>query len=470
VTWKEICTLAGSFERNATSHAMKRVGLLISSPTRFAASYLAGLAAGLVLAPLDPRATTAELTTQVAELAISDLLVDESTIGKAGSIVDETVGVLEVRGSSQLHPLARRRPIPVVSASCSQVVLRTSGSSGRPKLVPLSEPQLLYAARQVVTHHRFTLDDRGYCPLPPFHVNAQVIGILSTLVAGGSLILDTSLRADDLWATVLESAATWCNFVPAILAALGEVKVHGDLGRVRFVRSASSPLPESIRLRFTAATGLSVLETYGMTEASGQITANTLAPGARRYGSVGLPVGIELRVVGDDGVAVGPGSVGTVEIRGPSVITSYLPAAGSDPPPSPVDADGWLNTGDVGWRDGDGFLFLLGRRDDLINRGGEKFSPLELEAVLLEEPLVEAAAVVGWPHESLGAEPVAFVVLRSGANGMQHALVEALHERCTVALSRYKRPVRIVVVDSLPTGATGKLSRRALLLQESGAA
>lgn len=503
VSWASIGRQADELARRLPAgHGERRVGLIVDGATQFCATYLAALAGGLCIAPLDPRATQEELRTQVTELALTDVLVDAPMAGLAGSLLGigvQTWCVSEPVRSGRPWKLA---PVPTALTGLSgqgtrrarvvrhrqprsaptgpAVILRTSGSTGHPKLIPLSQAQLLCGARQVATHHGLSVNDRGYCPLPLFHINAQVVGILSTLISGGSLVVDRRLAKDRFWDTVDGSGTTWLNLVPAIISMAAELaNASGRHGRIRFARSASVPLADPVRRRFEAVTGTSVLETYGMTEAAGQITANPLRPEDRRPGSVGLPVGLMLRIVGDDGRRItGPEQVGAVEISGPSVVTHYLDGGGNGgfiPARGPA---GWLGTGDLAWRDAEGFVYLVGRTDDVINRGGEKLYPAEIENVLLRDPRVAAAVAVGRPHRSLGAVPVALVVRRpspgdrgagasgagvSGAEGGNGDLVEDLHRACATSLSFYKRPVAITVTESLPTGATGKLQRKVVV-------
>ncbi|MST35222.1 AMP-binding protein, partial [Acidimicrobiaceae bacterium USS-CC1] len=277
------------------------------------------------------------------------------------------------------------------------LVLASSGTTGRPKLIPLTEAQLLHTARGVVCHHGFTGADRGYSPLPLFHINGLVVGVLASLVGGYPLVVDRRFSASTFWDVVAREGVTWVNLVPAILAVLATVEPPPAevVARVTFARSASAPLPVPTLERFERRTGIPVVETYGMTEAASQITANPRPPGERRPGSVGLPVGLELRVADRDGRPLPPGEIGQVEIRGDNVVDAYWEPAGTRPAERPARRpDGWLPTGDLGRLDGDGYLFLAGRADDVINRGGEKVYPREIEDVLLADADVAAAAVV----------------------------------------------------------------------------
>jgi acyl-CoA synthetase (AMP-forming)/AMP-acid ligase II len=383
------------------------VGICTPDPLEAATAFLAALAAGVTVASLNPAAPPSEHAAQLRAF----------------------------RAAHTARPDAA-------------LVMTSSGTTGPPKAIPLSEGQLLHVAGQVAAHHRLGADDRGYCPLPLFHINALVVGVLSTLVAGGSLVLDARFSARSFWDVVDRHDVTWLNLVPAILGILADspaamsspTDATGPAG-VRFARSASSPLPAATRVRFERRFGIPILETYGMTEAASQITANPLDPARRRPGSVGQPVGVELRVVD-----------GQIEIRGPSVES---PAPGA-----------WLRTGDMGHLDEDGFLFLTGRASDVINRGGEKVHPREVEEVLLEDPRLRMAVVVARPHPVLGEEPVAFVVTGEAADPAagdeRAALVASLAQRCERSLSPFKRPAEITVAETLPAGPTGKVRRAEL--------
>ena len=238
----------------------------------------------------------------------------------------------------------------------------------------------------------------------------------------------------------------------------------GTSAGLRFVRSASAPLPRAALTAFETALGVPVVETYGMTEAASMITANPV-DGMRKPGSAGRPAGTEVRVLGAarggaaDRAAEGPlpaGETGRVQIRGAGVIRAYDSGGRA----GAIDADGWLDTGDLGYLDADGYLFLAGRSDDVINRGGEKIYPREIEEVLLAQPGVRSAAVVGVPDDVLGERPVAYIVASSET--APGDLEAGLRAACTTLLPRPKQPSEFRLVDELPLGATGKISRRLL--------
>jgi acyl-CoA synthetase (AMP-forming)/AMP-acid ligase II len=268
-------------------------------------------------------------------------------------------------------------------------------------------------------------------------------------------VVERRFRRTGFWRLLVERDVTWVNAAPAILTILArdaEEPVVGSL--LRFVRSASAPLPPQVRDLFVARTGLPVVESYGMTEAASQITATALDE-PHRPGSVGRPVDVELRVVDRAGRACPPGVVGRVRIRGAGVIRGYVGDAAADR----FDPQGWLDTADLGSLDAEGHLFLTGRADDVVNRGGELVYPREVEEVLLGDPAVAEAVVVGRPHDVLGTVPVALVRV---ADAEPADLVERLGERCVGELAPFKRPVEIRVVERFPVGPTGKVRRAAV--------
>jgi len=472
-TWRAITATAERWEgqRRGLARNNGRVGLLTAEPLHAAESVLAALAAGVTVAPLDPGAPPAELRRTVRSLGLTSVVtdVDEDVEGGLeGAAVDIwRTGVGSLRRSA-----CRLGPPPASSGLDAALVMTSSGTTGAPKIVPLAEDQLLHAARAIAAHHRLGADDTGYCPLPLFHINAIVVGVLATLVGGSRLVVDRFSR-HAFWERAARHRVTWVNLVPAIIAILADAPPPPPAvaARIRFARSASAPLATATQLRFERRCGIPVLETYGMTEAASQITANPLPAAEHRPGSVGRPVGVELRIVDDGGRRVGPGAVGRVEVRGDSVVPSYWSEADGVLEAQPATNQcGWLPTGDLGRIDGDGYLYLMGRDDDVINRGGEKIYPREIEEVLLADRRVRAAAVVGRPHPIVGEEPVAFVVAAAGSERTD--LADDLSARCRSDLSPFKRPAEITVAASLPAGPTGKVRRGELrrLVAESGVA
>jgi acyl-CoA synthetase (AMP-forming)/AMP-acid ligase II len=464
LTWSDLAAEARRWRVLAERLEGGRVGLVIGDPLTMIASYLAALAAGVTVAPLNPAITPHELADQDRMLGLAGLVTDADPSSARAILPSTSVWTTGPGGLSMAGapvPTAKRRlqhSTPLASGAA--LVLASSGTTGTPKIIPLSEANLLHTASALVANHDLQPSDRGYCPLPLFHINALVVGALSTLVAGASLVVDRKFSARNFWPRVESFGVTWLNLVPAIITVLSERPGPAPrvAGRVAFARSASAPLPQATRQRFEMRCGVGIIETYGMTEAASQIAANPRDPAQRKLGSVGRPVGLDLRIVDRYRRPVAAGTVGEVEIRGDNVVRCYWEPAGANPPFRPaVDDDGWLSTGDLGRLDEDGYLSLVGRSDDVINRGGEKLYPREIEEVLLGDPAVSVAAVVGRPHPTVGEEPVAFVITSSGSESDDVALQARLTARCQRNLSQFKRPASITVAEQLPSGPTGKV-------------
>ncbi len=433
----------------------ERLGLAVSDPLTFSVWFLAAIAAGLWVAPLDPSASqhAATVLERGRALRLSAVVSEHEAPASPASFrwhrVDDDDVDTDDAGD-----------LPV-GAGEGGIVLSSSGTTGLPKVMVLSVSQVLATARLVAAHHRLDDSDRGFNPLPLWHINAEVVGLLATLVAGASLVLDERFHRTDFWRIIDDFDVTWINAVPAIIARLatpnGE-KVAPP--RVRFVRSASAPLAPTLFEQFEATWNVPVVQTYGMTEAGSQICA-TPVDGARKAGSVGVAAGVDVRVVAH-GEIVRHGVVGDVEIKGPTVITSYDSPNYDDR----FTRDGWLKTGDLGYFDDDGYLFLVGRDDDVINRGGEKIHPLEVELVLAVVGGVASVAVVAAPDDVFGQVPIAFVQPEEESALFSlielAALVERLRRYALESLPKAQRPVLVKIVRSLPVHATGKL-RRSLL-------
>ena len=421
-----------------------RVAVSLTEPLEYATALMALLGAGRVAVPLDPNAPPADVT-RVLEVARPAAAV-------AGPVFALSSGLPLLTPDAEADK--SQTDSRGASAGKGGIFLCTSGTTGTPKGILLRDEQLGHVAASVAAHHRLTAADRGYCSLPLFHVNAEVVGLLASLSAGARLAVDRRFRRTGFWDMIAARKITWINAVPAIISILAIDPPAARPAGVRFVRSASAPLPLAARERFESALGIPVIETYGMTEAASMITANPLA-GPRKPGSAGRPAGTQVRVVGPGGRA-SAGDVGRVQIRGKGVITRY--AEGGRP--GAIDPAGWLDTGDLGYLDDDGYLFLVGRSDDVINRGGEKIYPREIEEILLAQPGVRTAAVVGAADDVLGECPVAYVVPDAG--WPDEKVEAAVREACEVELPRHKRPSSFYIVDELPLGPTGKISRRRL--------
>jgi acyl-CoA synthetase (AMP-forming)/AMP-acid ligase II len=457
VTWAEVAEQAARWK---AAELTGPIGLALRDPVAMALNFVAALRAGAIVVPLDPGAPLAETASRVAVLGVEGIVSDPQFEMPAG-ITAWSAGRGHLEPAAQPAPgkaFPERRvarlalpPEPVGVAA----LLASSGTTGTPKVVPLTERQLLLTAEAVADSLGLEPDDRGYSPLPLFHINGLVVGVLSALVAGSSIALDGQFSRRRFWDAATCSGATWLNLVPAILSILGDPDSPPpqSASAIRLARSASAPLPGAVLRRFERRTGIPVVETYGMTEAASQITANP--PDAVRRGSVGLASSVELRVVPSSG-----GGPGRVQIRGERVTSHYWTMTADGWACRPArEADGWLDTGDLGWLDQAGYLHLAGREGEVINRGGEKIHPREVEEVILADPRVAVAVVVARPDPIVGEAPVAVVVPSERCRSTAGELARDIEERCAATLSRYKRPVEIRVEAPHPAGPTGKVRR-----------
>jgi acyl-CoA synthetase (AMP-forming)/AMP-acid ligase II len=438
-------------------HDGDRVGLLVSDPLDFGTCFVSALSYGLWVAPLDPTLdylSGRTLDDRVTRLHLNAIVSDRD----APEALSTTW--IDLRDDVAHNTLGDQTPSP----KSGGVILATSGTTGTPKIMALPIAQLIYTADLIARHNELTTDDRGFNPLPLWHVNAEVVALLASFLSGSSLVLDDRFHRTDFWPLMDRLEVTWINAVPAIISRL--VSRHGNEAvpqRIRFVRSASAPLSGPVLETFEAQTNIIVVESYGMTEAASQICANPLR-GPRKIGSVGPAVGVQLRVVSSPGASRADlHHPGHVEIRGTSVIKRYEGSGYEDR----FDAEGWLRTGDLGYLDDDDYLFLVGRSDDVINRGGEKIFPREIEDVILGVPGVLGAAVIGAADEVFNQVPVAFVQLEDVTLTTPldtiRTVTAQIRDELAAAFVRTRRPVELNVVVHLPVNATGKVRKGELL-------
>jgi oxalate---CoA ligase len=436
VRFADLADHLGSFERELDALGVPVGGVVALShadPIEFSLAFLGSIAARRWVAPLDPAASD-EIRQATLDRLRPHLLL---TNGVATRLPDPA-------------------PVGGVAGADGGVLLETSGTTGTPKLIALGERLLIFRARAVVDQLGLTVAERCFNPLPLFHVNAEVVGLFAHLLGGATLVLDDRFHRTGLWELLASQRITWLNAVPAIIARCATLQPGESVpSSLSFVRSASAPLSIATLERFEAATGVPVIETYGMTEAASQITSNPRV-GRRKPGSVGRPSAVELRIAMADPDTSG---AGRVQIRGEGVIRSYAQAGYEER----FTEGGWLETGDLGYLDEDGDLYLVGRSDDVINRGGEKVLPREIEEVIQRDPRVVAVVVLPESDPVFGAVPVAHLVVdvRSG-DGVPAVLADLLRdisERCDAVLPKAKRPASYRVVEALPSGPTGKVRR-----------
>jgi acyl-CoA synthetase (AMP-forming)/AMP-acid ligase II len=433
-----------------------------------AAVLLLGISCAAVAVPVNPALRETELEFLLPDVDVAALLVQSAGALPAALVARRHgVPVIESAGGSagdlpRLVSPERTAPFngnpgPPDPDNIA-LILQTSGTTSTPKRVPLSHGNLCASAHSIRESLALTPADRCLGIMPLFHIHGLVGTLLSSLAGGGSFFPAPEWEPEYFFDWMTRFRTTWYSAVPtlhyAVLSRARERMQAAEESPLRFIRSASAPLPMSLRVELERAFQVPVIEAYGMTEAAHQIASNPLPPKIRKPGSVGVPTGTEVAIMDEGGHLLSAGESGEVVIRGPNVMSGYEPHEVNEQ----RFVNGWLRTGDLGYLDEDGYLFLTARLKDIVNRGGEKILPRQIEDALLEHPDVLEAAAFAVPHASLGEDVAAAVVLRHGSNATEASLREYLIGR----LAAFKLPAQLLIVDRIPAGPTGKVQRAAL--------
>jgi acyl-CoA synthetase (AMP-forming)/AMP-acid ligase II/acyl carrier protein len=421
-----------------------------------------------ISAPLNPAMQAEEFDFYLSDLNPKALLIQAGSDSPARAVAQaRNISVIE------LSPV-REEPSGIFTLTggktCSQLgggfahsddvtlMLHTSGTTLSPKLASLTHRNIWTSAHSIRKTLELTQHDRCLSIMPLYHIHG-LSAVFSSLVAGASVVCTPAFDSRRFFEWLEDFHPSWYTAVPTLhQAILTEAAVHGEIIAccpLRFIRSASSALPPRVRTELERVFHAPVIESYGMTEAAPQITSNPLPPHQRKPGSVGLPAGPEVAVMNENGILLASGQTGEVVIRGTNVIQGY-----EDNPEANKEAfiNGWLRTGDQGYLDNEGYLFLKGRLKEVINRGGEKIAPREVEEVLLEHPAVEQAVIFAMPHATLGEDVAAAVVLRQGVS----ATPEEIRKFALARLAHFKIPSRVRIVAEIPRGTAGKFQRLGL--------
>jgi acyl-CoA synthetase (AMP-forming)/AMP-acid ligase II/acyl carrier protein len=440
-----------------------RLALVLSGGLHTGMTFL-GVAAGATCAPLNPRYREQEFASLFTVLRPKAVIVGTECRSEAFLAANQlSVPVIELSalktGSQKFvwhgKKLGAATQGGFAKAEDTALMLFTSGTTAQPKLVPLTHINLLTSARQIAAGLKLIPDDRCLNIMPLFHVHGLVAGLLSTLLTGGSAVCPSEFRAGDFFSWIEEFRPTWYTAVPTMhQAILAQAENHAETiskNPFRFIRSCSAPLPQRLAANLETVFRAPVIEAYGTTEAAHQIASNPLPPAIRKPGSVGKPTGAEIAIIDEAANRQPANAVGEVTIRGANVTHGCTNPDGDDR----SFLDGWLRTGDQGYLDTDGYLFLTGRIKELINRGGEKISPPEIDNVLASHPAVSQAAAFGVQHPTLGEEVMAAVILRPGFVSDP----EEIRQFAVQRLGDFKVPRQIFLVDELPTSPSGKIQR-----------
>ena len=441
-----------------------RVGIVLPNGPEMATAFLS-VAAAATSAPLNPAYRQDEFEFYLSDLNAKALIVETGSgspaLGAAEKLgvalitltpePEAGAGAFRLAGAS---PREAARPGPAEAKDIA-LILHTSGTTSRPKIVPLSQANLWTSARNIAASLELSERDRALNVMPLFHIHGLIAGLAAPLSRGGSVFCTPGFNALKFFAEMEEAKPTWYTAVPTMHQAILTRAAHnkGIIERhpLRFVRSSSSSLPPQVIGELEAVFHAPVVEAYGMTEATHQMAANPLK-GVRKPGSVGLAAGPEIAVMDEKGRLLKRGETGEVVIRGESVTSGY-----ENHPKANAEAfvEGWFRTGDQGVIDAEGYLTLTGRLKEIINRGGEKVSPREVDEALMDHPAVLQAVAFAVPHDMLGEDVAAAVVLRDGMAASEQDLRAFLAGK----LAAFKTPRKIVLLAEIPKGATGKLQR-----------
>ena len=443
-----------------------RVAIILPNGPEMATAF-AGIATAATTAPLNPTYRQEEFEFYLEDLNAKALVLEKGSESPARAAAqklrinvmelsngdDHAAGDFDLQAAMSSEPAAEPGE---ASADDIALILHTSGTTSRPKMVPLSHANVTASAANIVETLALTAGDRCLNIMPLFHIHGLIAGVLSSLRAGGCLYCSPGFNALKFFSWMTDAKPTWYSAVPtmhqAILARAAKNREVIEAVPLRFIRSSSSSLPPQVMAELEQTFQAPVIESYGMTEAAHQMASNPLPPAARKAGTVGLAAGPEMAIMGESGALLEAGEIGEIVLRGDNVTKGYEnnPKANTE-----SFTNGWFRTGDQGIFDGEGYLTITGRLKEIINRGGEKISPREVDEILLDHPAVQQCITFAMPHAKLGEEVAAAVVLHEGKKADERELRAFTSRR----LADFKTPRKILLVDEIPKGATGKLQR-----------
>jgi amino acid adenylation domain-containing protein len=463
-------------EARAVSALLRRAGLEPGDKAAFLMDnglftvqlFLGTMYGGMVSVPLNVRAGAAQLTYTLEHCDAKVVFVEDQYLPLAEQALNGLSRKVQViradvdAFASECAPPSDSSPPAAPSPEDIALLIYTSGSVGQPKAAIHSHRTVLAHGRNSRTSHELVAADRSLLVLPIYHINAECVTLMPTLLSGGSVVVPHHFSVSQFWDWLAEYRCTWSAVVPTIISQLLDWKDPKASERdaafrgIRFIRSSSAPLSPSLQREFMEKFPIRLIQAMGSSEA-GNIFSNPQAPGENKIGTPGPAWGFETRIVSPDGVDVAQGEAGEVLLRGAAVTRGYYKDA--EQTAAVFDKDAWLHTGDLAYQDEDGYFFVVGRSKELIIKGGMNIAPRQIDEVLESHPSVLEAAVVGVPDRHLGEDLVAFAVLRSGAEIEEKAMLAFCENR----LGHFKTPTRIHFVKDLPKGPSGKVQRLRLL-------
>jgi len=437
-----------------------RIAIVMPNGPAMVLTFLASALCGTA-APLNPKYKQEEFAFYYEDIQAKALITLPGTVELAQAAATPDMMLIAAKSNADgtltfevVSGTQTPRPVELAEADDVAMILHTSGTTSRPKRVPIRHRNLAASASNIISGYSLTANDTTPCIMPLFHIHGLVGCMLSTLASGGTLICPAGFNALEFWKLVETFKPTWYTAAPTMhQLILARATRNLDIVKAnpfRFIRSSSAPLPLVVIEQMEATFSCPVIESYSMTEAAHLMASNPLPPKVRKPGSVGYGFGVDIGIMDESGTLLEQGNLGEVVVKGANVIDGY-----ENNPEANASAfvNGWFRTGDQGRLDEDGYLSLTGRIKELINRGGEKISPVEVDNVLLRHPAVAEALAFAVPHKSLGEDIEAAVVLRSEVSEQE------LRSHCSTLLAEFKVPRQFHILDELPRGATGKLQR-----------
>jgi long-chain acyl-CoA synthetase len=448
------------------------VSLLMPNSVEYIIAYFACWKIGAVAGPVNSLLKPHEMVFILANSEAKALLVSSDFLPSINEIRDQVPAlkfVITFDNAEKATSDFAKAQVPLADNELQPddeaIIIYTSGTTGKPKGCLLTHENLISNARQISSWLGFTPDDRLLTIMPLFHMNAVSVTTMSALYAGGSTVVSLKFSASKFWKIVSDYQITSFGSVATMLSMLLTTYPEGvpagfKTNQLRFAMCGSAPVPAEVLKRFEEKFNCLVIEGYGLSESTCRSTFNP-PDQRRRPGSCGLPIGNEMAVVDDFDQPVPCGELGEIVLRGENILKGYYKN-----PEATATAfrNGWFHTGDIGYRDKDGFFYIVDRKSDMIIRGGENIYPREIDEVLYQHPAVAAAAVVGIPDDLYGEEVAAFVVLEENTTVTEEEVVEF----CRARLADYKCPKVVRFVNEIPKGPTGKLLKRELATQFKG--
>ncbi len=426
--------------------------------------FLGTMYAGVVIAPLNLMAQPSQLE-YVLQHSDTKLVFhtkdQKERLESACKKVDRPIDLIQIDNNAE-DILPRDEDLseytlPDVSEEDAALLLYTSGTTGLPKGVILSHKNMVAGGQYTAMAHELTPEDRALCSLPLYHINGEVVTAVTPLVSGGSVVMPNKFSTTNFWEHISDYGCSWFSVVPTIISYLtSATNLEGKaykLDRLRFGRSASSALPPALHKAFEEKFRVSIVETMGLTETAAPVFSNPMNPSKRKYGSPGQAVGNRAKIIDKQGNEVPRGTEGEIMIKGDNVMKGYYKAP--DKTREALEADGWLHTGDLGYMDEDGFVFVTGRIKELIIKGGENIAPREIDDAMYKHPSILDAAAVGIPDDQYGEEIMCCCVLKPDCQCTEEELIE----HCREHLGDYKTPKKVKIMDELPKGPSGKIQR-----------